>query len=149
MNFDNKQLIKDRIALRNIKNNINKLVGTSIIKIYKKSDIGELFSNQIKEIHKISTPIFMSKKRGYKSYEYVEFLYRSLNLPTTNYNWIIPSFESNSWWVELKVDNLNNFMNFYYQNNIWIDLTVIDIKNKLLFSIEDGETDFEYYMTWL
>lgn len=36
----------------------------------------------------------------------------------------------------------------YFLGNKSIDFTVFDLKNKLLFDIENGESDIEYRIMW-
>lgn len=149
MDIDKKQLIKDKYILKNIEENINDIMGISIINIYNSSNVYKNYLEELNKIYKIEFPILITKEKGDKNYEYVEYLYKHLKLPTDNYKWLIPNFDGSNWWMELKIDKLDNFINFYYPSNNSINLTAIDTKNKLLFDIENGESDFEYRVIWL
>lgn len=148
MNND-KQLIKDRYVLKHIEQSISNITGISILNVHNNTNICKNYVEELDKIYKIEFPILISKKRGYKNLQYVEFLYKYLKLPINSYNWLIPNFDSSNWWVELGIDNLDNFMHFYYPDNKSINLTVIDTKNRLLFDIENGECDYEYRIIWL
>ena len=77
------------------------------------------------------------------------YLYKLLKLQTSSYNWLIPNFNNSYWWLELEINNLCNFIDFYYPGNIPVELTAIDTRNKLLFDIDSPEDDFEYCVIWL
>lgn len=149
MDIDRKKLIKDKYTLKNIEKNISDIDGISILNVYNNSNICVNYVEVLNKIYKIEFPIFITKRKGYKNQEYVEHLYKYLKLPIDSYNWLIPNFNGTNWWVELKIDQLNNFINFYYSDNMSINLTAIDTKNKLLFDIENGEYNFEYRIIWL
>lgn len=144
MEKDRKQLIKDKFVLEEIKKSINNQTGISIVHIYYSSDICEDFLKLLKEIYKITYPISITKKGGGEKIEYIKYLYKYLDLPINNYNWLIPNFNGSSWWIEIKVIELNNFINFYYSDSSSINLTAFDTNNKILFDIEYGENDYEY-----
>lgn len=149
MDIDRKKLIKDKFILKNIEKNISDIDGISILNVYNNSNVCVNYVEALNKIYKIEFPIFITKRKGYKNQEYVEHLYKYLKLPIDSYNWLIPNFNGTNWWVELKIDQLNNFINFYYSDNMSINLTAIDTKNKLLFDIENGEYNFEYRIIWL
>lgn len=87
MNVEKKQLIKDKYVLENIKENINNIVGISILDAYNSSSICENYLENLDKIFKIEFPIFITQKRGDKNYEYVEYLYRYLNLLQIPFEW--------------------------------------------------------------
>lgn len=149
MDIDRKKLIKDKYTLKNIEKNISDIDGISILNVCNNSNVCVNYVEALNKIYKIEFPIFITKRKGYKNQEYVEHLYKYLKLPIDSYNWLIPNFNGTNWWMELKIDQLNNFINFYYSDNMSINLTAIDTKNKLLFDIENGEYNFEYRIIWL
>lgn len=149
MEIDKKQLIKDKYVLKKIEENVNDIMGTSILNVYNKSNVCENYLEVLNKIYKIEFPVLITKENGCKNYEYVEYLYQHLNLSINSCNWLIPYFNESNWWVEFKIENINIFLNVYYPNNISINLTAIDTKNKLLFDIENGESNFEYRIMWL
>ncbi|MBD5464608.1 MAG: hypothetical protein HDR22_02110 [Lachnospiraceae bacterium] len=144
MEIDKKQLIKDKYVLKKIEENVDNVMGTSILNVYNKSNVCENYLEVLNKIYKIEFPVLITKEKGCKNYEYVEYLYQHLNLPINSYNWLIPYFNESNWWIEFKIENISIFLNAYYPNNISINLTAIDTKNKLLFDIENGEFNFEY-----
>lgn len=147
--MDRKQFLIEKMKLKNIKEKINSISGVSIINVYEHSDICENYIDQLDEIYKIDFPILTKKEIGDERYKYIEYLYKYLKLQTGNYNWLLPNFDISCWWLELKIDNLCNFLDIYYLDNFSVDLTAIDINYKLLFDIGYGESDIEYYIIWL
>ena len=97
----------------------------------------------------IGFPVLNRKAEGEKKYKYIEYLYKLLKLQTNSCNWLIPNFNNSYWWLELEINNLCNFIDFYYLGNILVELTAIDTRNKLLFDIDRLEDDFEYCVIWL
>ncbi len=97
----------------------------------------------------IGFPVLNRKAEGDKKYKYIEYLYKLLKLQTNSCNWLIPNFNNSYWWLELEINNLCNFIDFYYLGNILVELTAIDTRNKLLFDIDRLEDDFEYCVIWL
>lgn len=123
--------------------------GVSIINVYEHSVICENYTAQLDEIYKIDFPVLTTKETGDERYEYIEYLYKYLKLQTVIYNWLLPNFNESYWWLELKIDNLCNFLDIYYTDKFSIDLTAIDINYKFLFDIGYGESDIEYCIIWL
>lgn len=140
---------RDKYVLNEIEKNIKNAMEISILHVYKSSDIYEKYLEKLNEIYKIEFPILFKKEGGYKNYEYIEYLYEYLKLPLDNYKWLIPDFNGSNWWIELKIDNLYNFIHFYCSSNNTINLTVFDMTNNLLFDIENGEDAYEYRIVWL
>lgn len=149
MDMNRKQLLIDKIELKKIRERIDSIEGISIINACKCNDICEKYLKEMHNICTIGFPVLIKKEEGDKRYKYIEYLYKYLKLQTGNYNWLVPNFSNTCWWLELEVNNLCDFIDFYYPDNIPVELTAIDIKNKLLFDIENGEFDFEYRIIWL
>jgi len=147
--MDRKQFLMEKMKLRNIKEKINSISGVSIINVYERSDIYENYAEQLHEIYKIGFPVLTTKETGDERHKYIEYLYKYLKLQTGSYNWIIPNFHKSCWWLELKIDNLCNFLDFYYPDKFSVHLTAIDVNYKLLFDIGYGEPDIEYCIIWL
>lgn len=143
-----KQLAKDKYLLKKIEKNLKSTKGISIISIFHDSNIYANYSDFLNEICKINFPILLTQERGYKKYEYIEYLYKHLNISIQSFKWLIPYFDGSNWWIELQIDNLEEFVKFYFHNKK-LNLTAIDTKNKLLFDIEYGESNFEYRVMWL
>lgn len=149
MNNNKKQVIKDQYILNKITADINDMTGISMLNAYYNSSVCINFVEQLNKIYKIGFPILFTKERGHTNNEYVNYLYQYFKLPTDSYNWLIPNFEGSNWWIELNIRPLDNFINLYYPSYKSINLTAIDIKNRLLFDIENGESDIEYRIIWL
>lgn len=147
--MDRKQFLIEKMKLKNIKEKINSISGVSIINVYEYSNICENYIEQMDQIYKIDFPILTTKEIGDERYKYIEYLYKYLKLQTGSYTWLLPNFDISCWWLELKIDNLCNFLDIYYPDNFSIDLTAIDVNNKLLFDIGYGESDIEYCVIWL
>lgn len=148
MDTKKKQEIKDKYVLKEIENDIKNVIGVSILHIYKSSDIYEEYLKRLSEIYEIGFPVLFTRKVG-KNFEDIEYIYKYLNISVRNYRWLIPNFNGSNWWVELEINNLNNFIDFYCPNNHLTSLTVFDVMNSLLFDIEMGETDYEYRIVWI
>mgnify|MGYP003305942365 FL=1 len=140
---------KDNYVLNKIEKNIENILGSSILHVYKNSNIYEKYLKRLDEIYKIGFPVLFIKEYGYKNYEYIECLYKYLSLPLGNYKWLIPNFSGSNWWIELKINNICNFIDFYFHDNNKINLTVFDMVNNLLFDIENGEDAYEYRIIYL
>lgn len=147
--MNKKQLLIDKMKLKEIKEKINYIYGTSIINVYKRIDICGKYIEEMNKICTIGFPILTKKREGDKKYKYIEYLYKLLKLQAGNYNWLIPNFNNSYWWIELEINNLYNFIDFYYPGNIPVELTAIDTKNGFLFDIDKPEDDFEYCVIWL
>ena len=119
-----------------------------MLNIYNNSDIYKNFVEMLNDILKIEFPVYITKERGYKNSEYIECLYRHLKLQNDHFNWLIPHFDSSTWWMEFEIEQLDGFFNAYYSGNKLIDFTAFDLKNKLLFDIENGESNIEYRIMW-
>lgn len=149
MDIRKKQAIKDRYLLNKIQKDVENIEGISILHIYNSANIDEEYLKILDKIYRIEFPILFTREIGNSTYEYVEFLYKFFKLPFGTYNWLIPNFNGSNWWLELKIDRLTNFINFYCPDNNSINLTIFDKENNLLFDIEIGETSVEYRMMWL
>ena len=147
--MNRRQVLIDEMELKKIEEKINNIEGISIINVYKRIDICEKYIEEMKNICTIGFPVFTRKAEGDKKYRYIEYLYKLLKLQTSSYNWLIPNFNNSYWWLELEINNLCNFIDFYYLGNILVELTAIDTRNKLLFDIDRLEDDFEYCVIWL
>ena len=144
MNNKKMQDIKDKYILNDIKENINSIIGISILYAYKSADVSERYLKVLNDIYKIEFPISFTKELGNSNFEYIEFLYDYLQLPLDDCKWLIPNFNGSNWWVELRINNLYNFINYYYPSNKSLNLTVFDTTNNILFDIENGEDTYEY-----
>ncbi len=149
MEVNKKQLLMDKYNLKKLKENLDKIKGITIKNIHNASDVCEDYVFALNQIYRIEFPILMTRKKGGRNYEYIEYLYKYLKLSVGDYSWLIPYFNGNRWWIELEIKDLDSFVNFYWPDIKAIDLTVIDTKNKLVFDIEKGEVDFEYRIKWI
>jgi len=147
--MNRRQLLIDEMELKKIEEKINNIEGISIINVYKRIDICRKYIEEMENICTIGFQVLNRKAEGDKKYKYIEYLYKLLKLQTNSCNWLIPNFNNSYWWLELEINNLCNFIDFYYPGNIPVELTAIDTRNKLLFDIDMPEDDFEYCIIWL
>ena len=124
---------------------IEKYKELECIKILNVKDRGEVDNKIISafdEIRKIEYQKSFSIKECDKSYKYVEYLYKR----NEYFRWLIPRFEGGCKWYEIIVFNLYDFFKIYFEDRIFDDFSVADLDNGMVFDIENGEKDIDFYI---
>ncbi len=144
MNEDRIAEIKNRIQVKKISKELSEIKGINVIK-YPFDDNKNNYQKMIDQIIKIDYPVSYFFDNGKSIYEYVEFGYKQLELQISNIKWLIPYFKKNEFWLEVEIDDLNNFLNYYVDSkNNYCNLSFFDIENHFLMDIELGENCYEY-----
>lgn len=144
MNEDRIAEIKNRIQVKKISKELSEIKGINVIK-YPFDDNKNNYQKMIDQIIKIDYPVSYFLDNGKSIYEYVEFGYKQLELQISKIKWLIPYFKKNEFWLEVEIDDLNNFLNYYVDSkNNYYNLSFFDIENHFLMDIELGENCYEY-----
>ena len=73
-------------------------------------------------------------------------LYEKKGIEEGCFNWLIPRFAGGSKWFEVVVFNLHDFFDLYFRDIEFDDFAVADLNNGIVFDIENGENEINYYV---
>ena len=143
MNESKFTIIKDRMMLKQIKEELQEVEGVFLVNAFKCDEVTE-YCEKLNQILKIGYPISFTKERGDIFTKYVEYGYTEVGGLMKRLRWLIPYFKGSNWWIEIDIECLKCFMDYYFQNAKSVNLTFFELTNNFLMDIENGEDGYEY-----
>lgn len=135
---------KKRVELAQLKAQIAEIPGVYLVCAFSQADASDAQLKLLNRIIKAEYPVSFIRERGGSAEEYVEHLYKKLDLSATDVTWLLPNVKGGVWWIELKIADVCGFIRTFLAEEGSINLTVFDLTNNILFDIENGENEYEY-----
>lgn len=123
-----------------------KLKCINILNVNEREEIDSKIIGAFDEIHKIEYPKSFSTQELNEPYKYIEYLYEKTGLKEECLRWLIPRFDGGNKWYEIIVFNLQEFFDIYFEDRIFEDFSAADLNNDMVFNIENGEYDIDFYI---
>ena len=145
---------KIKIKMNEIKNSkiiekYKKLKCINILNVNEREEIDSNIIGAFDEIHKVEYPKSFSTQELNEAYKYIEYLYEKKGLKDECFRWLIPRFDGENKWYEIIVFNLKEFFDIYFEDRIFDDFSAAHLDNGMVFNIENGEYDIDFYINEL